>query len=63
MDIIQLKKLIEEIEELGLATKIAIEARNADGVLELVRQEHVSIVVGGDPQVKLCIDPSWKERQ
>lgn len=45
MNIMQLKKLIEEIEELELVTEVAIEARNADGILELVRQEHVSIVV------------------
>lgn len=58
MNLAQLKELIAEIEELELPQEIAIEARNANGEFELVRQKDVSFVVGGEPEIKLRIDPS-----
>lgn len=61
MNLAQLKELIAEIEELELPQEIAIEARNASGEFELVRQKDVSLVVGGEPEIKLRIDPSAEQ--
>lgn len=63
MNIAQLKELIAELEDLELPQEVAIEARNKAGDLVLVSQKHVSIVIGGDPQIKLRFDPSEEPQE